>query len=343
MAPGHTGSLGQLNTHGASEHATPVPPHAFDASNAQRKPRIDLRPAPIKLKSTTMSSTHTPLKPTKSLPRPESSVSANSLASIKEATKRDIQDAEEHGILTPPPPDANWFKRTMHKGIQLVKFYYRGVKLIFVRRKEISIIMARIKKGGSPLSRWESRLIRTQKDDINKVIPFLFIALLLEEIIPLIAIYAPFMLPSTCILLPSALKSAAFALTHKQLYAQLIHHADPTGHLPLESLRRVPDASAAICGLLRLSTIGVDALRIRRIRRHLEFLAEDDRLLVQDNLPGHLSERGLNEALEERGFIIQGLNTKVKESRLKWWLDSVADPITINSSTRRLFLLTARR
>jgi hypothetical protein len=38
---------------------------------------------------------------------------------VKETTKRDIEDAEAHGILTPPPPDANWFKRTLHKGIQL--------------------------------------------------------------------------------------------------------------------------------------------------------------------------------------------------------------------------------
>jgi hypothetical protein len=103
---------------------------------------------------------------------------------VKETTKRDIEDAEAHGILTPPPLDANWFQRTLHKGIQLAvrlsslaflqflhftqKFYYAGVKLIFIRWKQISLIRARIKAGGGPLSRFENRLIRTQKDDVNK-------------------------------------------------------------------------------------------------------------------------------------------------------------------------------
>lgn len=52
--------------------------------------------------------------------------------------------------------------------------------------------------------------------------------------------------------------------------------------------------------LLGLSTLGVDALRIHRIRRRLNFLAEDDRLLIQDK--PNLSEKELAEALEERGM-----------------------------------------
>lgn len=60
-----------------------------------------------------------------------------------------------------------------------------------------------------------------------------------------------------------------------------------------------------ICRILRLSTLGFDGLRIRRIRRHLEFLAVDDQLLLQDGLLGRLSENDLNEALEERGMSVQ--------------------------------------
>lgn len=52
--------------------------------------------------------------------------------------------------------------------------------------------------------------------------------------------------------------------------------------------------------LLGLSTIGLDVLRIHRIKRHLDFLAEDDRLLLQDK--PQLSKRELIEALEERGL-----------------------------------------
>ncbi|KAG5653622.1 hypothetical protein H0H81_011848 [Sphagnurus paluster] len=291
---------------------TPKPssPHDAHLTPAQRKQKIDLRPAPIKpSKSNTLSATHIPTKPTVPLPQPSVKTTPPSLHEVKEEAKRDIEDAEAHGILAPPPPDANWFRRTLHKGIELAKFYFRGVKLIFLRRKEIARIQARIKAGGSPLTRWENRLIRTQKSDINKVVPFLFIALLLEEVIPLIAIYAPFMLPSTCIL-PSqrdrieekrTTKSVAYANEYRHIYSQLRAKESPAGHIPIDALK-ASGASIAVCGILRLSTIGFDALRIRRIRHHLQFIALDDQLLVQDKLLQRLSRKGLEEALQERGM-----------------------------------------
>lgn len=281
-------------------------------------------------------------------PNPHSSLESPSptLRTVKETARRDIEDAEAHGILTPPPADANWFKRTLHKGLQLAKFYYRGVKLILVRRKAIALIRTRVKTGGNPLTRWENRLIRTQKADVNKVVPFLFIALLLEEVIPLIAIYAPSMLPSTCIL-PSQRarieekkteKAIAFASSYRQLFANLKLKESPVGHLSTRVLRE-DQASVAFCGLLGLSTAGFDFLRIRRVKHHLQFLAEDDYLLLQDNLIGRLSESSLDEALQERGVIIQGLTMKAKESRLKWWLNAVGQSSSISL---RLFLLVTR-
>jgi len=52
----------------------------------------------------------------------------------------------------------------------LKKFYYRGVKLIYTRRKEIALIKDRIAAGGAPLTRAEFRLIQTQKDDLKKYV-----------------------------------------------------------------------------------------------------------------------------------------------------------------------------
>ena len=147
------------------------------------------------------------------------------------------------------------------------------MKLIFIRRRQIYLIQARIKAGGSPLSRFENRLIRTQQDDVNKqvrllpqsissnaiyrVIPFIFIALLLEEVIPLIAIYAPFMLPSTCIL-PSQRariearkteKAIAFANNYQPLFAQLKLKEGPAGDFSVNLLKE-NEVSFAICGLV---------------------------------------------------------------------------------------------
>ncbi|KAF8813624.1 hypothetical protein BYT27DRAFT_7083804 [Phlegmacium glaucopus] len=348
----HFKSVSSLTRHYSTPTPSPSdqknrPPNTLPTS-PNKKPKIDLRPGPIKPKPTTLSSSHPPIKPT----RPTSSAvnPTTKLSSAKEEVVRDINDAEKHGILIPPPPDANWFKRTLHQAIQLFKFYFRGVKLIFSRRKHIALIKARIKAGGAPLTRSEYRLIQTQKDDVNKVIPFLMIALILEEVIPLIAIYAPFMLPSTCIL-PSqqqrieakrAEKTKAFATQYKSLYGRLKRTEDPKGFLPLHSLR-LEEASTAVCGLLGLSTIGINALRIRRIRRHLEFITRDDQLLMQHT--ASLSHRELQEALEERGIMTQGLSQQELQARLVMWLEYVKGSSThVNAYAleRRLSILISR-
>ncbi|KAJ3501663.1 hypothetical protein NLJ89_g9237 [Agrocybe chaxingu] len=311
------------------------------ASDADSEPPIKPKPAP----QPSLLKAHRPLV----VPPP----AAPKLETAKQVAQHDIHDAEAHGILTPPPKDANWFKRTIHQAIQLLKFYYRGVKLIFSRRRDIAAIKARIAAGGPPLTRSEFRLFETQKDDIAKVVPFLVIALLLEEVIPLIAIYAPFMLPSTCIL-PSqrlrieakrAEKAQAFSSQYYGLISELRRREQPAGFLPLHALH-VSGAPTAICGLLGLSTIGFDALRIRRVRRHLEFITRDDQLLLQDNATHGLSNRQLTEALQERGIISRGTSHSDLEARLSWWLNVVKDSsreINDEALARRLALVLSSR
>lgn len=88
-----------------------------------------------------------------------------------------------------------------------------------------------------------------------RVIPFVIIALFLEEVIPLIAIYAPSFLPSTCIL-PSqqeriqqkkSEKALGFALNYSPLFAQLKDKEFPDSYLPIDAIRFL-DAPTAICG-----------------------------------------------------------------------------------------------
>ncbi|KAF9529300.1 hypothetical protein CPB83DRAFT_812685 [Crepidotus variabilis] len=318
-----------------------------------KKQKIDLRPAPIKpiQKPSPLSASKVPLsKPAKTNASTDSSTK---LAAAKEEVQQAIHDAEAHGILKPPPPDANWFKRTLHTAIELLKFYYRGVKLIFTRRKHIATVKERVAAGGSPLTRAEFRLIQTQKDDIKKVVPFLIIAMLLEEVIPLIAIYAPWMLPSTCIL-PSQRqkieekryeKAQTLAQDSRHIYAELKRTENPAGYLPLDSLS-ISGAPTAISGLLGLSTLGGDFLSARRIRRHLDFISKDDQLLLESGPDTFLTVRELKEALEERGMITKGLVHKDLQARLAWWLESVKVPSeTIEDSaiTRRLALVISSR
>ncbi|KAJ7497132.1 hypothetical protein FB451DRAFT_1210250 [Mycena latifolia] len=317
-----------------SKNSVPPPKDA-------RKPHVQLRPAPIKVPKT-VSPALPPAPPTSHTPSPTvHTTEPLSLKSLKEATVRDIAHAEYHGILAPPPPGAGWAKSTLHKMIELGKFYFRGVKLVYTRSKISRDINKRVQAGGAPLERWEHRMLYTQSADIKRLVPFVITALILEEIIPLIVLYAPGMLPSTCIL-PSQRdriqekamdKALGFMTSHKQAFASLVQAAD-NGEIPLNSLsgQNVPKA---ICGLLRLSTIGIDALRIQRIRSHLTFIEKDDSLLSKEGLHG-LTPQDILQALHERGIITRGLDSAAQVQKLKWWLKSVnAD----NTMARRIYLV----
>jgi LETM1 and EF-hand domain-containing protein 1, mitochondrial len=98
-----------------------------------------------------------------------------------------------------------------------------------------------VKAGGEPLSRWESRFIQTNKSDLARyltppsqspvffppshflrirLVPFVAIVLVLEEVIPLIVLYAPGMLPSTCILASQRERIDAKRCEKQRTYAE---------------------------------------------------------------------------------------------------------------------------
>jgi hypothetical protein len=105
--------------------------------------------------------------------------------------------------------------------------------------------------------------------------------------------------------------------------------------------------------LLGLTAFGFDALRIYRIRHHLDFLAEDDRFLLQDK--PQLSQRELIQALEERGLCVFHINVvelklsrfsvdpqaslKSNEVKLQWWLNNVRSSDPADALARRLSLI----
>ena len=87
----------------------PVPP-------GRRKPTVAFGAGPYP--RSTLSASKVPKFPL----HKSSPLDPQPLNQVKESAKRDIEQAEAHGILSPPPPGANWFKRTLHKGIQLAVF-----------------------------------------------------------------------------------------------------------------------------------------------------------------------------------------------------------------------------
>ncbi|KAK7057388.1 Letm1 RBD domain-containing protein [Favolaschia claudopus] len=317
---------------------SPPPP-----TNNPQKPHLKLSPSPVKTPKSLPPSPQQPATPSRASPPTVQSVDRVSFSDLKETTAKDIADAESHGILAPPPPGAGWAKSTMHKAIQMAKFYYRGVKLVYTRGKMSRAIRRRVAAGGAPLERWEHRMIHTQSGDEKKLIPFVIIAIILEEVIPLIAIWFPQMLPSTCVL-PSQRDRILQGLTDKALavpttwgstLASLTRAAADTGEISLDALNE-NKLIRPVAGLLLLPGLGLTAKR--RLRKHLTFIQTDDRFLLEEDI-GSLTTSDLVQALRERGISQPGVNHHEQVKQLSGWLKSVDKN---DSITRRIYLVALR-
>jgi len=239
-----------------------------------------------------------------------------------------------------------------HQAKELFKFYVRGLKLINTNRKRANAMRERVKNGGPPLTRWETRFIRTYREDALKLIPFALIILIAEEAIPLVVMYAPGLLPSTCVL-PSQKaridtkkreKKAACAATMADVFEDIRQRGQADPSADTASLLGSRTDLVAIGGLLGHSAYGWGSLRLRRIQQHLMRVAEDDALLLKEDVGKGLTEAELQEALDERGILTDGLTSKQQHARLQWWLTQVskdsqaaaADPVT-----RRIVLVAS--
>jgi len=258
--------------------------------------------------------------------------------------KEDLKQAYIHGVLARPPPGAGKVATLWHQAKELFKFYFRGLKLVITHRREAKAIQARVNAGGEPLSRWESRFIQTNKSDLARLVPFVAIVLVLEEVIPLIVLYAPGMLPSTCILASQRERIDAKRREKQRAYAETMHDAflevRKAGPAALASSLPSTISSIGLCGLLSLSTWGPNFQRRRRIEKHLGSVAVDDELLAKEGKGDRLTHPELLEALWERGIVTDDLNKTTLKARLCWWL-TMADKIDEGTPVSRRTALVA--
>jgi len=224
-----------------------------------------------------------------------------------------------------------------HQAKEYFKFYLRGLKLVITHRQQVNEMLARVKSGGEALSRWETRFIETHRADVRKLAPFVLVLVTLEELIPLMVLYAPFMLPSTCIL-PSQRERISFkrrqnialyASSMKEDFRKIVERSSLQVPPSLVSLSRAE--LLALSGVLNLSTFGPPPVRRSRLTRYLWRITQDDALLEQEGLGHRLTLPELQEALDERGFVTSELSREDMVSNLKEWISRVkeegADPV----------------
>ncbi|KAL4080222.1 hypothetical protein V8B97DRAFT_716769 [Scleroderma yunnanense] len=323
-----------------------------------RKPKIDLKPRPVKpatLRSD-HSSPHTPFHsipdgkkanrhyhPPRHIHLPKPFQTGLSLI---ELAKKDIVEAREKGVFDPPPKDAGSIKRFGHQLFQLLKFYFRGLKAINIHRKQVAAIRKRVQSGGALPTRAEARLIRTYRQDAFKLVPFIVIVLVAEELVPLVALYFPRMLPSTCILpgqrnrinLKARTDQLEALFRNREMYEMLCKQYQHTGFVPVQSLKD----PVALCSSLGLPAWGPSWIASWRIRQHLKSISEDDDHLRKEGHGCDLTFTELQEALSERGIIPTPERSSIEDLRdqLRWWLDnSAVMPVGADLVSRRLLLL----
>lgn len=187
--------------------------------------------------------------------------------------------------------------------------------------------------------------MRTYREDARKLVPFLIIVVLLEEVIPLIAIYAPFMLPSTCILpsqrerIENAMrtKQASYLTNNRQLFKHL--STAESGRVSFEVLTSNAVLTEVLCGALRLPTWGPHVIKSWRVRRRLLYISQDDELLAKEDMGAKLSPLEITEALFERGIIAPHLSETKQTALLRQWLTSVIAPLNVDPVAKRIYAI----
>ncbi|KAJ3490931.1 hypothetical protein NLI96_g1098 [Meripilus lineatus] len=327
-----------------------------------KKHKVELRPAPMKTPKPQVLagpppvqavSPHPTVIESQSSKTDEASTasSAEKPESIKDTNKRDLEVASQHGILAPPPEGSSRFYKLFHQAKELFKFYYRGLKLINTNRLRVNEMTRRVKAGGPPLTRWETRFIQTYRADALKLIPFALIIIVIEEILPLVVLYTPFLLPSTCIL-PSQKeridgkkrgKQQGYALTMHSVFEEIFQKGQSDPSLSVQSLLEGPGLTS-MSGLLGIPTWGPSALVRYRFNKHLTSVRADDALLIKEDMGASLTRSELREALEERGLLTEGFTIKQWQSRLRWWLSHVQSAETAENAdpVRERIMLVSR-
>lgn len=100
----------------------------------------------------------------------------------------------------------------MDKAKKFLSHYKMGIQLLFKNRREAKAIQKALVAENRSWTRREYQLITLASKDIRKLFPFLTILFILPESIPFLLIFAPGLVPSTCIL-PSQEVSVFFLVT----------------------------------------------------------------------------------------------------------------------------------
>ncbi|KAF9979089.1 hypothetical protein BGZ73_006326 [Actinomortierella ambigua] len=226
----------------------------------------------------------------------------------------------------------------LNKGKAIVIQCKDGVKLLWVNRKIVKDLKRQVKEDGYQLSRREYQLIRSTDIDVKRLIPFAAVFVLATEYIPLIILFAPGMIPSTCVTHEQLegrrkkLHEKRCAMT-EQLIRMNRREITKEGLASYSSFlsiaKRYGDSFdfdlidrqhlSSFCKFMGLNGFGPKFMLKKRLAKHMAYLAEDDVLLSRDGIDS-LTFLELQAANEERGMRSLEVSREHLERSLAYWL-----------------------
>ncbi|GJJ69106.1 LETM1 and EF-hand domain-containing protein 1, mitochondrial [Entomortierella parvispora] len=255
------------------------------------------------------------------------------------APEDSLSSASTTAIDTKPPAGLSGkITEFVRKGKEIVIQCKDGVKLLWVNKKIVKDLKQAQLQDGHQLTRREFQLIHKTDIDVKRMIPFGLIFLLATEYIPLIIIFAPQLIPSTCVT-PSQLDGRRKKIHEKR--------STMTEKLILQNKREITKEHLAsynsfisiakkygegfdynmidrqhlssFCKFMGLSGFGPKFMLKKRLDKHMTYLHKDDVLLHQEGLDS-LTFSELQVANEERGMRSLEVSREHLEKSLAYWL-----------------------
>ncbi|KAH8553202.1 LETM1-like protein [Umbelopsis sp. PMI_123] len=244
-------------------------------------------------------------------------------------------------------------------------FYKDGIKLLWANHKTAQSLKDKVKREGHVLTRDEFQLVHLSEKDMIKLIPFAAIFLILAESIPLIVMFAPGLVPSTCVT-PSQMKKQREKMYNKRLQMSTnvvqstsrvegISVSDFLNHANVCRLAKRYEMDfdlanidrkhlSAYCRFMGLSTYGTHGMLRKRLDKYMDYIVQDDKYIAEEGVD-QLDIPELEQAAEERGMRSVDVSPDQLRKSIQYWitLSLKQDPIIPRGLLvfSRLFLLNA--
>jgi hypothetical protein len=221
----------------------------------------------------------------------------------------------------------------------LFRFYTNGIGQLWRNHRAATHLRNQIKQRGvETLTRAEFQQLTRARDDIRKLLPFIGVLIVLPESIPFLLVFAPGVVPSTCVL-PTQKETRVSKIRGRRddMARALVAGAKGLEPLKVEdvvrsdvlrelAVRHGSEYSAvdvkqlkAFCRFLGLSEFGGMFWLQRRWNKFSMYVQEDDLLLSKQGI-GSLSVEQVAEAVEERGMTHTRLTEEEQRQALQEWV-----------------------